>query len=132
MNLGQQPLLNRDSVLKALLTNGLSPEGAEFIADRFEDPRLRATMRRYVNETFDANFRVKRIVTPQKPKAYISGMLRKKVFERDAYRCKHCGDWHDLSVDHIMPESLGGTLDLDNLQTLCIRCNCRKNNRYVG
>lgn len=46
--------------------------------------------------------------------------------KRDDFRCKHCGTRDNLSVDHIHPESLGGTLDLDNLQTLCMPCNARK------
>ena len=52
--------------------------------------------------------------------------LRTKVFERDAYRCLHCGAHLNLTVDHIKPESKGGTLDFDNLQTLCRPCNSRK------
>ncbi len=62
-------------------------------------------------------------------KARISMSIRKQVFERDAYRCKHCGTWKDLTVDHIIPESKGGALDLDNLQTLCRSCNSKKGTR---
>lgn len=64
--------------------------------------------------------------TPTYSKKKIGHELRRKVFERDAYRCVHCGDHMDLSVDHIHPESKGGTLDMDNLQTLCRPCNSRK------
>lgn len=59
-------------------------------------------------------------------KKTISRSLRKAVFERDLYRCKHCGTHLDLTVDHIYPESKGGTLELDNLQTLCRSCNSKK------
>lgn len=62
-------------------------------------------------------------------KATISRSLSKAVFERDMYRCKKCGTHLDLSVDHIVPESKGGTLDMDNLQTLCRPCNSRKGAR---
>ena len=65
---------------------------------------------------------------PQKKKP-IKQSLRTKVFERDAYRCKFCDDWHGLTVDHIIPESKGGTLVMDNLQTLCKSCNSKKGNR---
>ena len=67
-----------------------------------------------------------------KKKKDISHSLRKKVFERDAYRCKECGDHRELQVDHIHPESKGGTLDLDNLQTLCRPCNMRKGARVAA
>lgn len=64
------------------------------------------------------------------PQAYkkkkISHSLQKAVFERDEYRCVHCDTHLDLSVDHIKPESKGGTLDMSNLQTLCRKCNSSK------
>lgn len=63
---------------------------------------------------------------PPAKKKVISNALRKRVFERDAYRCVHCETHVDLSVDHIKPESKGGTLAFDNLQTLCRPCNSTK------
>lgn len=62
-------------------------------------------------------------------KEVITNKLRKSVFERDAYRCQHCGAHKDLSVDHIFPESKGGTLDFSNLQTLCRPCNSKKRDK---
>lgn len=62
-------------------------------------------------------------------KKQIPRSIAKVVMERDRYRCMHCGGWEDLAVDHIHPESKGGTLDLSNLQTLCRRCNRRKGAR---
>lgn len=59
-------------------------------------------------------------------KAKLAGELRTQVFERDKYRCKHCGTHLNLSVDHIIPESKGGESTLYNLQTLCRSCNSRK------
>ena len=59
----------------------------------------------------------------------VPNKLRKEVFERDEYRCQHCGDWHDLCIDHIYPESKGGPTKLDNLQTLCQKCNTIKGAR---
>jgi hypothetical protein len=52
--------------------------------------------------------------------------IRWQIWERDSYKCQHCGSSEDLSIDHIFPEHLGGTLDLSNLQTLCRSCNCKK------
>lgn len=59
-------------------------------------------------------------------KQVIGQSLRTRVFERDSYRCVHCGTHIDLCVDHIKPESKGGGLDFDNLQTLCRSCNSIK------
>jgi hypothetical protein len=64
-------------------------------------------------------------------KRRLDAALRKQVLERDAYRCQECGTHLDLSVDHIVPEVLGGSDDLENLQTLCGPCNSRKGARVV-
>lgn len=62
-------------------------------------------------------------------KSAIPRRLSKLVFERDAYRCKHCGGHIDLSCDHIIPESKGGPTTFANLQTLCRPCNSAKGAR---
>lgn len=56
----------------------------------------------------------------------ISLPLRREVYERDEYRCVHCGTTEQLSVDHIIPVILAGETVLENLQTLCKPCNSRK------
>lgn len=49
------------------------------------------------------------------------------VFARANHTCQICGHApEDLCVDHIVPISLGGTDDLDNLQAACWDCNSRK------
>lgn len=48
------------------------------------------------------------------------------IFDRDDWTCQHCGTHCNLTVDHIVPRSKGGTDDPSNLQTLCGSCNSRK------
>lgn len=55
--------------------------------------------------------------------------IRWRIFERDNFTCVDCGSRADLTVDHMQPYSLGGTLDDGNLQTLCRSCNSRKGAR---
>jgi hypothetical protein len=55
--------------------------------------------------------------------------LRQAVYERDGYTCVTCGADRPLSLDHIYPWSLGGPDTLENLQTMCVPCNCRKGDR---
>lgn len=62
-------------------------------------------------------------------KKAICSKLRWQVFKRDKYRCKHCFTDEDLTVDHIIAESLGGPTIIENLQTLCRPCNSRKGAR---
>ena len=58
--------------------------------------------------------------------------LRFKVFLRDHFKCCACGASPAkdpavvLHVDHIMPWSKGGETILENLQTLCSKCNLGK------
>lgn len=55
--------------------------------------------------------------------------LRWEVWERDNFTCRHCGIRRYLVIDHLHPESKGGQMTLDNLQTLCRSCNSRKGDR---
>jgi len=53
----------------------------------------------------------------------------RKVWDRDGWKCVECGAHDNLTVDHIIPLSKGGTDDLANLQTMCGSCNSRKGDR---
>jgi len=58
-------------------------------------------------------------------------LLKWKVFNRDNFTCKTCGKREDLEIDHIRPVTKGGKDNIENLQTLCKRCNVKKGNKYV-
>jgi len=54
---------------------------------------------------------------------------RRNVFLRDEYKCQYCTErfhTHDLSLDHVVPRSMGGLLKWDNAVTCCLKCNGRK------
>lgn len=63
--------------------------------------------------------------------------LRYKVLSRDNFKCVRCGaspatdPTCKLHIDHIIPFSKGGKTKLDNLQTLCEKCNLGKGNRHM-
>ncbi len=63
----------------------------------------------------------------EQQRATMSDKLRYTVLCRDKFKCQLCGssqqDGVKLEVDHIVPVSKGGRTELDNLQTLCERCN---------
>lgn len=56
--------------------------------------------------------------------------IRSSIFSRDRFQCVLCGDYSDLTIDHILPISGGGTNAIENLRTLCRRCNSRKGDRF--
>ena len=67
----------------------------------------------------------------------IGDRLRFKVLLRDNFKCRICGASPAtdptvvLHVDHVFPWSEGGETTIDNLQTLCSKCNYGKSNLIV-
>jgi len=61
-------------------------------------------------------------------KAEWEGILRR--YAPDG-RCPACGEHRKLTMDHIVPLSLGGSNAPDNLQPLCNRCNATKGKRVI-
>ncbi len=59
-------------------------------------------------------------------KQRIPDKLRWEIWERDNFTCQHCESRRMLTIDHIRSEWKGGTLDKENLQTLCRSCNSKK------
>jgi hypothetical protein len=56
----------------------------------------------------------------------LPGPLRETVLARDGHMCLRCKATDDLTVDHIFPQSIGGTHAAANLRTLCRACNSRR------
>ncbi len=60
--------------------------------------------------------------------------LRWRVLQRDRFKCCACGASPsddasvELHVDHVTPWSKGGGTVIENLQTLCSKCNLGKSN----
>jgi hypothetical protein len=48
---------------------------------------------------------------------------RLAVFEAAGWKCRVCGRTGNLTIDHIIPRSKGGTNKRSNLQALCRACN---------
>lgn len=73
-------------------------------------------------------------VGKHKTKRDINWRLRFLVMRRDNFKCKSCGISPAvdpkiiLHVDHIRAWSNGGETILENLQTLCLKCNIGKSN----
>ncbi len=46
--------------------------------------------------------------------------------------CAYCGTKEDISIDHIIPVSKGGTSDKNNLLPACKTCNRKKSNKDLS
>jgi hypothetical protein len=71
----------------------------------------------------------------QGQRALMTFRLREEIKARDNFACKKCTlsirDEKNLllEIDHIIPLSKGGITSVDNLQTLCWRCNRTKGSK---
>lgn len=57
---------------------------------------------------------------------------RVNIYARDAFTCQYCGQrqlTEDLTFDHVVPRSAGGTTSWENIVTCCVPCNREKANR---
>lgn len=52
-----------------------------------------------------------------------------EILERFNRRCAHCGSPENITQDHVIPISKGGTDYASNLQPLCGSCNSRKHDK---
>ena len=67
----------------------------------------------------------------------IHNALQQEVAERSQHRCNYCQSQQrlmgvSLNIDHIVPQSLGGTTELDNLCLACWDCNLIKGDRTTA
>jgi len=66
--------------------------------------------------------------------SFVSARLRRLVVRRAGNRCEYnglsqVGQETAFHIDHIVPESLGGQTDEDNLALACVSCSLRKEAR---
>lgn len=57
---------------------------------------------------------------------------RRNLFARDNNTCQYCGKHFgsaQLSLDHVIPRSRGGTASWQNIVCACTKCNVRKGGR---
>ena len=57
---------------------------------------------------------------------------RRNVYARDNTMCQYCGkkfSTQELSLDHVIPRSLGGRTSWENLVCACVYCNAKKGGR---
>ena len=80
----------------------------------------------YRSEGFD----VAASIYPQYKKSY-SDEERKIIYNKSGGRCELCGQrllFEEMTLDHIVPLSMGGEDSMENLQTACYACNQFKSN----
>jgi 5-methylcytosine-specific restriction endonuclease McrA len=62
----------------------------------------------------------------------IDPQLRRRVLQRDGYRCQYCGRYTQRPhIDHVKPRSKGGKDTLGNLRVACPACNLSKSDKVI-
>ncbi|MCK5606400.1 HNH endonuclease [Candidatus Pacearchaeota archaeon] len=60
---------------------------------------------------------------------------RNAIYRRDEFTCVYCGrgkrDGVLLTIDHLLPQALGGTNRAKNLVTACRSCNAKKGKKSL-
>ena len=62
----------------------------------------------------------------QEPPLAVSKRLRSEIFRRDNSTCRYCGAKApavEITIDHVIPVTLGGSDEPSNLVTACADCN---------
>jgi len=60
---------------------------------------------------------------------------RINVYTRDHFQCQYCGRRYpedDLSLDHVVPQWMGGRKCWGNIVTCCLKCNRKKGGRTLA
>lgn len=76
--------------------------------------------------------RVIRLYAYEKVPRHTVKFNRRNIFARDNNQCQYCGKrfpTSELSLDHIIPRSQGGSTTWENIVCACIDCNVRKGGR---
>lgn len=74
------------------------------------------------------------MVGEQIQKRYVSNGKRRKVYQKSSNYCMRCGvnvKNYRNTIDHIIPISLGGSNNVENLTCLCDKCNKEKGSELV-
>lgn len=82
---------------------------------------------------------IKRARSPHQPTGtWIRAEKRLAIYLRDGFRCLACGRSlrrarpFDVTLDHVLPTSKGGSNDPDNLYTCCRSCNSSRQEKSLA
>ncbi len=76
-----------------------------------------------------------RMLVESKGKAGYKTFIKLVQYINQEGKCSGCKKefhFNELTLDHILPRSANGTLELTNVQLMCQPCNCSKGSSYAG
>jgi len=91
----------------------------------FPDIRLGIAIDLIVSAFSPARIRKQRLRAAQEKGRHTPAEWR-AILRKHGGKCAYCGSNQDIHKDHIIPISRGGSDGADNIQPLCVHCNCSK------
>lgn len=108
------------------------------------DPKLREYKRTYLRKRYRENTDHKRKQIAYSMRAIHARRARKQnqggsytaqewrdLCTKYGHVCLCCGERKSLTIDHVLPISLGGDNTINNIQPLCLACNLRKHAKHI-
>lgn len=101
------------------------------------DHILRKSHNNYLTMKTDNSFKIKRKNRQYKRRAleknagHFTPTEWKEVLGKYGENCLKCGSTEHVTVDHVIPLIKGGSNTKDNLQPLCLTCNCSKGTKTI-
>jgi len=130
------------TLLYAELAEVISADNGQYLSYDFNDwVEVSQAKRRFEPEHYDwirtvrfqiAVPKIIRLLTYDKLPSTTVKLNRRNLFARDQNRCQYCGKRFpttELSLDHVIPRSQGGTNSWENIVCACVACNARKGGR---
>jgi len=123
--------VNYSHITKIL--HGLEKKGCIKIGDTTREGTLYTVLTPQKIPSVIKALSASRTTTEFSPEDYFHDSERRnEIFERDGYRCQYCGEpvsETNATLDHYVPQSIGGGHDKSNLRTSCLLCNSIKSGR---
>jgi 5-methylcytosine-specific restriction endonuclease McrA len=70
----------------------------------------------------------------RKPARPTISFNKKNILKRDTHTCQYCGrnGGERMTIDHVIPKSLGGRTVWENVVSACRACNLKKGSKRLG
>lgn len=120
-------IFNKTNLLKTNKTNLLKTNKTNLLNTSNKQSIIQS-----INKTIIENKHIKKETIPKRIRELVWTTHNTEVFSNKCYVswCNNIINVFNFQVGHDIPESKGGTLDIDNLKPICGNCNLSMSNNY--
>ncbi len=135
-NLNKEKITERKKSYRTKNIDAIKAKKVSYYLDN-RDHILNKSHNYYLTMKDDDSFKIKRKIrkyrrkTSEKNAGHFTPTEWKEVLEKYGEACLHCGSTEHITIDHVIPLIKGGPNTKDNLQPLCLTCNCSKGTKTI-